>query len=66
VRATPIRGIGECDVLRERIHEHLKGMHPQLTLDVIFTADKRWLGLEDSVRDVSGKHQLGEKLYLWK
>ncbi len=44
----PMHGIGECDALRKRIHEQLKGLHPRLTLDVIFTADRRWLGLEDS------------------
>jgi predicted Co/Zn/Cd cation transporter (cation efflux family) len=43
-----MHGIGECDALRERIHEQLKGLHPRLTMDVIFTADRRWLGLEDS------------------
>ena len=34
-----IHGINECDDLRERIHEHLTGLHPRLTLDVVFTAD---------------------------
>ena len=42
----PLRGIGECDSIRERIHEGLKEFHPRLTLDVVFTADERWLGLE--------------------
>jgi cation diffusion facilitator family transporter len=44
----PLRGIGECDSIRERIHEGLKEFHPRLTLDVVFTADERWLGLESS------------------
>ena len=42
----PLRGIGECDALRERIHESIADLHPQLSLDVIFTADRRWVGLE--------------------
>ncbi len=42
----PLHGIDECDSVRERIHESLKDLHPRLTLDVVFTADERWLGLE--------------------
>ncbi|MEA3301959.1 MAG: cation diffusion facilitator family transporter [Pseudomonadota bacterium] len=42
----PLQGIEECDRVRERIHEGLKELHPRLTLDVVFTADERWLGLE--------------------
>ncbi len=42
----PLHGINECDSVRERIHESLKDLHPRLTLDVVFTADERWLGLE--------------------
>ena len=42
----PLRGIAECDALRERIHESIADLHPQLIIDVIFTADRRWVGLE--------------------
>lgn len=45
----PLRGISECDSVRERIHEGLKDLHPRLTLDVVFTANERWLGLEGPV-----------------
>ena len=44
----PPQGISECDRVRERIHAGLKDLHPRLTLDVIFTADERWVGLESS------------------
>jgi predicted Co/Zn/Cd cation transporter (cation efflux family) len=44
-----LHGINECDSIRERIHENLKDFHPRLTLDVVFTADERWVGLESSV-----------------
>ena len=42
----PMHGIGECDALREHIHENTADLHPRLILDVIFTADRRWIGLE--------------------
>jgi cation diffusion facilitator family transporter len=43
---TPVRAIEEFDAVRERIAEHTADLHPQLTFDVIFTADERWVGIE--------------------
>jgi cation diffusion facilitator family transporter len=45
---TQVRVIDECDAVRERILEKIADLHPQLMLDVIFTADKRWVGMEST------------------
>lgn len=34
--------IEECDVLRSRLDDALPDIHERLSLDVIFTANKRW------------------------
>jgi len=43
---TQVRMIDEFDAVRERIAENTVDLHPQLALDVIFTADERWAGVE--------------------
>lgn len=43
---TQVRVIDEIDSVREKILENTTDLHPQLTLDVIFTADSRWVGME--------------------
>lgn len=44
---TEVRVIDACDALRARLYGALKQVHPRLTLDVIFTADRRWIGLDE-------------------
>ncbi len=36
------RGISDLDRIRARIHEALSGVHPNLEIDTLFTAEKRW------------------------
>ncbi|MCP3869648.1 MAG: cation transporter [Gammaproteobacteria bacterium] len=43
---SPNTAITEYDGVRQRIHEAVKGVHPRLSLDVIFTADERWLWID--------------------
>lgn len=44
-RGTEVMLIDECDAVRDRIYEAVKEAHPGIILDVIFTADKRWMGM---------------------
>ncbi|MGB5563867.1 MAG: hypothetical protein WBM71_11155 [Sedimenticolaceae bacterium] len=43
---TEVGVIDECDAVREKIRAQTADLHPQLILDVIFTADRRWAGME--------------------
>ena len=43
---TEARAIDECDAVRLRLYNALNEIYPRLVLDVAFTADRRWLGLE--------------------
>lgn len=45
---TEVRVIDECDAVRDHLAKKLRALHERLILDVIFTADKRWTGMEYS------------------
>jgi cation diffusion facilitator family transporter len=45
-RGTEVRVIDEFDAVRKSILDNTKDLHPQLTLDVMFTTDRHWVGLE--------------------
>jgi predicted Co/Zn/Cd cation transporter (cation efflux family) len=47
--------IADLDRIRDRISAALAGSHPRLVLDVVFTADDRWiLGLVDEQTEATG------------
>ena len=37
-----------CDAIRDRLYDAVRHLYPGLTLDVIFTGDERWLGMEEA------------------
>ena len=44
---TKVHLIDECDAVRSELNDALADIHERLSLDVIFTADKRWTGMEE-------------------
>lgn len=38
--------INRCDSIREQIQEKLTHIHPQITLDIIFTANQKWFQID--------------------
>jgi predicted Co/Zn/Cd cation transporter (cation efflux family) len=43
------------DALRSGIHSSLAHIHPRLVLDVVFTADRRWVVLSDAENAAAGR-----------
>lgn len=43
---TEVGVIDECDAIRLRLYEALRETHPRLVLDMDFTADQRWIGMD--------------------
>jgi hypothetical protein len=44
---TRVHLIDECDAVRSLLNDALADIHDRLSLDVIFTADKRWTEMEE-------------------
>jgi hypothetical protein len=44
---TPVATVGDLDEVRERLSSAVKGLHPAITVDTMFTGINRWAAAEN-------------------